>query len=141
MLISTSISKIIWPGFNEFAFSKLSAKNPCELTLLVEDMVAKTLMLSILPSSIRSRIKIEIIGSASALTRQLSSNYIREEKENLVVLFDGDQVSKENTNLDHGYKMTESTDSEKDIKAWMQERIEYLPGKTWPEFWIVQKCM
>lgn len=124
----------------EFAFSKLSAENSFEMYVLVEDIVAKTLISSILPSTIRSRISIEVIGSASALIRQLSSNYIREKQENLIVLFDGDQVSKENKNLIHGYKMTESTDDEKDIKAWMKEKVEYLPGDTWPESWIVQRC-
>ncbi|NQY53869.1 MAG: ATP-binding protein [Campylobacteraceae bacterium] len=124
----------------EFAFSKLSAENSFEMCVLVEDIVAKTLLTSILPSSIRSRISIEIIGSASALIRQLSSNYIREKKENIIIIFDGDQVSKENKNLLHGYKMTESTDNEEDIKNWMKQNIEYLPGSTWPESWIVQKC-
>jgi len=124
----------------EFAFSKLSAENPFEISLLVEDRVAKTLMLSVLPSTIRSRISIEVIGSASALTRQLSSNYMREKQENIVILYDGDQSAKEKANLLHGCKMTESTDSDDDIKAWMKSKIEYLPGETWPESWIVQKC-
>jgi len=90
--------------------------------------------------TIRSRISVEVIGSASALTRQLSSNYIREKQENIVILYDGDQAAKEKANLLHGCKMTESTDSDDDIKAWMKSKIEYLPRETWPESWIVQKC-
>ena len=124
----------------EFAFSKLSAENPYEINLLVEDVVAKSLMLNILPSWIRSRISIEVIGSASALTRQLASNYIREKQENIVVLFDGDQACKEKANLQYGCKMAESKDKDEDIKAWMKSKIEYLPGETWPESWIIQKC-
>lgn len=124
----------------EYAFSKLSAENPMEICLLVEDRVAKALMLAVLPSSIRSRISIEVIGSASALIRQLSSNYIREKQQNIVVLFDGDQAAKEKANLAHGCSMTESNDSHEDIKNWMRGRIEYLPGETWPESWVVQKC-
>lgn len=124
----------------EYAFSKLSAENPMEICLLVEDRVAKALMLAILPGSIRSRISIEVIGSASALIRQLSSNYIREKQQNIVVLFDGDQAAKEKANLIHGCSMTESKNSPEDIRRWMKDRIEYLPGETWPESWIVQKC-
>lgn len=124
----------------DFAFSKLSAENPFQISLLVEDSVAKALMLSVLPSTIRSRISIEVIGSASALTRQLSSNYIREKQENIVILYDGDQSAIEDANLLHGCKMTESTDGYDDIKAWMKSKIEYLPGETWPESWIIQKC-
>jgi predicted ATPase len=123
----------------EYAFSKLSAENPLEICLLVEDRVAKSLLLAVLPSSIRCRISIEVVGSASALIRQLSSNYIREKRQNIVVVFDGDQTAKENDNLMHGYKMTESKDKIEDIKEWMKSRIEYLPGEEWPELWIVQK--
>jgi ABC-type multidrug transport system ATPase subunit len=123
----------------EYAFSKLSAENPLEICLLVEDRVAKTLLTAVLPSSIRCRISIEIVGSASALVRQLSSNYIREKQQNIVVVFDGDQVVKENDNLLHGYKMTESPDKIEDIQKWMKSKIEYLPGEGWPELWIVQK--
>ncbi len=124
----------------EYAFSKLSAENLNEVYLLVEDNVAKSLMNAVLPASIRSRISIEVIGSSSALIRQLSSNYIRKNKQNLVVLFDGDQRAKETANLKHGYTMTEINANAEVIKAWMKERIEYLPGETWPESWIVQKC-
>ncbi len=124
----------------DFAFSKLSAENPLEISLLVEDRVAKELMISVLPSSIRSRISIEVIGSASALTRQLSSNYVREKQENIVILYDGDQTVREKDNLNYGCKMIESLDNNDDIKAWMKSNIEYLPGETWPESWIVQKC-
>lgn len=59
----------------------------------------------------------------------------------MVTVFDGDQRSKEKGNLSHGCKMTESTKDETEIKNWMKENIAYLPGETWPESWIIQKCM
>lgn len=124
----------------EFAFSKLSAENPNEICLLVEDKVAKALMLNVLPSSIRSRISIEVIGSAAALSRQLASNYIRENRENIVILFDGDQKAKETKNIKHAITMTESNDDEQAIKDWMKGKITYIPGDTWPESWIIQRC-
>ena len=82
----------------DFAFSKLSAENSLEICLMVEDNVAKALLQAILPSNIRSRINIEVIGSSAALSRQLSSNYIRGKKENIVIIYDGDQRSKEKHN-------------------------------------------
>ena len=36
--------------------------------------------------------------------------------------------------------MTESNNDKDDIKEWMKKKIEYLPGDTWPESWIIQKC-
>ena len=124
----------------DFAFSKLSAENQLELCLLVEDSVAKSLMCAVLPSSIRLRISIESIGSASALSRQLAASFLRQKEENIVILFDGDQKPKESTNLTHAYKMTESTKEKKEIIDWMEARVEYLPGDTWPEAWILEKC-
>jgi len=124
----------------EFAFSKLSAENPFELSLLVEDRVAKCLLLAVLSSAIRSRISIEVIGSSSALSRQLAANYCREKKEDIIVVFDGDQKSKENKNLAYTCSMTESTDGDIKIKEWAKTKMEYLPGETWPESWVIQKC-
>ncbi|WP_052380281.1 MULTISPECIES: hypothetical protein [unclassified Pseudoalteromonas] len=110
----------------------MSAENQQELSVLVEDKVAKALILAVLPSGIRSRINIEVIGSASALSRQLASNYIRQKQDNIMVVFDGDQKAKESKNLSHAYTMTESTNDADDIKAWMKSRVEYLPSETWP---------
>jgi predicted ATP-dependent endonuclease of OLD family len=124
----------------EFAFSKLSAENSFEFSLLVEDKVAKSIMLSVLPSSIRSRISIEVIGSASALSRQLAANYNRERKDSIVILYDGDQRNIENKNLSYACSMAESIDDIEIIKEWLKSKIEYLPGDTWPESWLIQKC-
>lgn len=124
----------------DYAFSKLSADNSCELNILVEDKVAKSILQAILPSSIRSRISIEVIGSASALARQLSANYNRELQSPLVVVFDGDQRTKESHNIDHACAMAELKDKDSKVKEWLKARMEYLPGETWPESWLIQKC-
>ncbi|EGQ7819257.1 MULTISPECIES: ATP-dependent nuclease [Vibrio harveyi group] len=124
----------------EFAFSKLSSKNTVELCILVEDEVAKALLLTLLPSHIRSRVVIEVIGSSSALSRQLASNYMREQKDNILVVFDGDQKSLETTNLKHALKMSEAH-SDADFYDWVKPLIDYLPGNTWPEAWIIQKSL
>lgn len=121
---------------SEFAFSKLSSENNAELNILVEDEVAKTLLSVILPSSIRSRIGIEVIGSAGALSRQLAANYQRENKSRVAIVFDGDQRGKERENIDYSCKMSETKNKE-EFKSWAENLISYLPGDTWPERWIV----
>lgn len=137
---SINAKSFITPAISpEYAFSKLSAENSHELNILVEDKVAKSILLCVLPSSIRSRVSLEVIGSASVLSRQLAANYNREVNNPFLIIFDGDQRDKEKQNLDHAFSMSES-DNKEHFKAWALENMAYLPGQTWPESWLAQKC-
>jgi len=120
-----------------FAFSKMAAIPGIELDVYVEDEVAKTILSSCLPSSIRSRITIFVIGSSTALARQLAALYIRGEQKPTLAIFDGDQRAQEGSNLRHAQNMAEKSDD--NFRDWFKNRITYLPGDTWPEAWIVQK--
>ncbi|MCO7230094.1 AAA family ATPase [Halomonas sp. CnH100-B] len=136
---TTNGKSIVTPAISpDYAFSKLSAENSQELSILVEDRVAKSILLAVLPSCIRARISLEVIGSASALSRQLAASYNRENRKSILVIFDGDQKAKEKHNLDHAFSMSESRDKE-GFKDWALNQITYLPGDTWPESWLVQK--
>ncbi len=123
---------------SDFAFSKMSAITGNELDVFVEDEVAKTLLLSCLPSVVRTRITITVIGSATVLARQLAALYVRGENKPILAIFDGDQRTKETDNLNHAQNMAENVKS--DFNFWFKAHIAYLPGDTWPEAWIVQKC-
>ncbi|MDX7791732.1 AAA family ATPase [Aeromonas caviae] len=125
----------------EFAFSKLSAESSNELSLLVEDDVAKNIIQMVIPKPLRTRMNIEVIGSASALSRQLSANFNRDKKENILVLFDADQRVKEKYNVNHAYEMTESSDDKDQVKEWLKSKMLYLPGDTWPERWLIDKTL
>jgi hypothetical protein len=130
---------ILTPAISvDYAFSKLSANNHADLNVLVEDVVAVSLLRAVLPSDIRCRVSIEAIGSASALARQLSSNYQREVKQNLLVCFDGDQRSREGINIAHAIKMIENPST--DVESWLKDRFMYLPGDKWPESWLLDEC-
>lgn len=122
---------------SDFAFSKMAAVAGKEMDIFVEDEVSKSLLLSSLPTAIRSRITITVIGSATALARQLAALYVRGEEKPTLAIFDGDQKSKEHDNLAHAQKMAETTEA--DFSNWFKTHIAYLPGDTWPEAWLVQK--
>lgn len=122
----------------DFAFSKMSATHKCELDIFVEDEVAEILLQKILPAEIRSRVKITVIGSATAIARQLAALHIRGEERSTIAIFDGDQRKKENHNFKHAKSMHENCTEE--FENWYKSRVSYLPGDTWPEAWIVQKC-
>lgn len=123
---------------SEFAFAKLGNVIDRELEILVEDEVARALLLSALPSAIRTRVDIKVIGSATAIARQLAALYVRKSNRKTLAIFDGDQRVKETNNINHAKSMAENTTPV--FNEWVKERIAYLPGDTWPEAWIVQKC-
>ncbi|WP_277758923.1 AAA family ATPase [Pseudomonas sp. A34-9] len=122
----------------EYAFSKLSAEKTSEVDVFVEDVIAQALISNVTPSSIRSRINIEPIGSATALCIQLAALHRRANTEKTLVVFDGDQRAKETNNKNLALRTSEKAD--KNFDTWFKTKTEYLPGNTWPELWIMQKC-
>lgn len=131
-------SKITEGISSEFAFSKLAAVPGTELELLVEDEVAKTILLTSLPTAIRSRIAITVIGSATALARQLAAISVRDDTRPTLAIFDGDQRPKQKDNFAHAKDMCEKPKG--DFAEWFSSHIDYLPGGTWPEAWLVQRA-
>lgn len=123
---------------SDFAFAKMASIPSAEIDLLVEDEVAKTIILASLPTSMRSRAAVHVIGSATALARQLAALHIRSSEKPTIAVFDGDQRSKEADNLEHAKSMCEKPKG--DFVAWFSERIDYLPGDTWPEAWLVHRA-
>lgn len=121
----------------EFAFYKLSAENPQEIDILVEDDVAKSLITQTLPYELRSRCNIENIGSASALCIQLAALYSRKSDKKTLVIFDGDQRKLETKNRTHTRNTIQNPGE--NFVDWFNERVSYLPGETWPEAWAIKK--
>lgn len=123
----------------DFAFAKMGAQSGTELEILVEDDVGKSLLQAAFSASTRTRVTIKVIGSATAIARQLAACYVRKDNRAVFAIFDGDQQSKENNNFAHAKNMAENPGA--DFEAWYRSRIAYLPGATWPESWIVQKAI
>ena len=94
----------------EFAMSKMGASELKELTLLLEDGVAADILAFALPTSLRQRVRLISVGSASALSRQLAAAYARKEDRPLLAVFDGDQRKLFKDNLAHARNMAELTD-------------------------------
>lgn len=124
---------------SDFAFSKLADVPGAEVELLVEDEVAKAILLTSLPASIRSRVVVTVIGSATALSRQLAAIHVRCEGRPILAIFDGDQRSKQDDNLEHAKNMCENPKG--DFCDWFTSHINYLPGDTWPEAWLMQQAI
>lgn len=122
----------------DFAFKKMGDDVRAELYIMVEDDVAKSLILESLHSAVRSRVEVLVVGSASAISRQLAAAYVRGDQRKFVAVLDGDQRKKFGNNLGVAKKALELPSPGFD--QWLQERLSYLPGDSWPESWMVQKC-
>ncbi|MCJ8204282.1 AAA family ATPase [Pseudomonas sp. RGM2987] len=122
----------------EYAFSKLSSEHTREVDVFVEDNIAQALLSAVIPSNIRARINIEYIGSATALCIQLAALHRRTNNSKSLIIYDGDQRTKEANNRNLTLRTSEKTDANFD--NWFKSKTEYLPGDTWPELWIMQKC-
>lgn len=123
----------------EFAFAKMGALGGNELDIFVEDEVAKSMLQAMLPASVRTRVTIKVIGSATAIARQLAALYVRKDEKPTLAVFDGDQRPLAADNLDHAKKMCENPG--KEFQQWYETHVGYLPGESWPEAWIVQKSI
>jgi predicted ATPase len=130
-------TKVTYSISPEFAMAKMGAKEGEELEIFVEDEVAKSLLSALLPTKLRSRVSIRVIGSAAALSRQLAAAFLRNPDKLVLAIFDGDQKSKYNHLLRHAKDMSETSSPE--FVEWFKEKVSFLPGDTWPEAWIVQK--
>jgi predicted ATPase len=129
----------ITPGVSaEFAFSKMGAIGEKELEIFVEDPVAKVIIETVLDGNTRSRVNLTRIGSAAAVARQLAANFLRNEHANILAVYDADQRKLQAKNIEHAKSMAERNDEE--ITKWLLARTSYLPGDTWPEAWLFQKC-
>ncbi len=125
------------PGISPaYATGKLSGRLNAELDVLVEDESAKLIVETCLTSKLRSRIEIIPIGSASAVIRQLAARYKEKNSKGICVLLDGDKASSHKSHLKEFINATEKTQSE-ELTKWVESRLNYLPGTTWPELWII----
>lgn len=129
-------TKIIDSVSSEFAFSKLGGVAGQELLVFVEDDVAKALVAAALPAQQRTRITIAEIGSANCIARQLAATYLRDDRSPILAVFDGDQRTKEGANVSHAKNMAERPAG--DFDNWVKARMNYLPGDSWPEAWLMQ---
>ena len=122
----------------EFAAGKMSGVNSRELTVLVEDVIAKAMVEASLNAEQRARISVYNVGSAEAVVRHLASKR-REKSDSCVAVLDGDQKVRY-AELAKTYKSALQSYTESDV-AWFLERCSFLPGDTWPEKWLIKSLL
>ena len=125
----------------DYACGKLRGTNLEELTVLVEDDVAASIVCLSLPHQLRCRVNVVPIGSASAVVRVLSSRYL-EGRDNCISILDGDKRSSKAKNRSLFVKYIENKfrESKDEAKVWVNERLAFLPSNETPERWLIGSC-
>lgn len=119
----------------EMAMSEMSGMLHTELSIFVEDDVAKDFILTILPNSVRRRVDIKILGSADGSLFHAIATHLREGRQDFVVIMDGDKradkIRKINAviaSLGDCHTITAA-----EVSTFLNGHIEFLPGNEWPE--------
>jgi energy-coupling factor transporter ATP-binding protein EcfA2 len=129
---------VVTPGISPaYAAGKLSGENSNELDIYTEDGVAACIVEAVLSNDIRKRVNVIPIGSAIAIVRQMAARYKDAGKSECVAVMDGDQSSSIQMHEDHFIKALETSKDRRVEAQWFRERLLFLPGKTWPEKWLI----
>ncbi|MCP1288805.1 ATP-binding protein [Chromobacterium sp. S0633] len=125
---------------HQYAKGLLGEECSNELAIYVEDVLAATIISSLLRTTIRSRIKIIPIGSAAAVMNQAAAERKNPHQESIFIL-DGDQKSKKKIHYSNFKSRMERSQNEKEEedKQWIESRLHFLPSDTWPEKWALEK--
>jgi len=135
-------TKIIEGISSEYASGKLSGGNSNELSVFVEDNMAKSIIGFILPLDIRSRLEVFNIGSDQAVLRQVAARY-REKKSDFVAILDGDKSTNKVGDIGKVKAYLEGrTPSEQEVfENDLSSRLQYLPGVSWPEIELISELL
>jgi predicted ATPase len=122
-----------------YAAGKLAGENSNELDIFVEDSIAKKILELAISTEIRNRVNIISIGSASAISRQMAARYKNLKKGECIAIMDGDKKGQFNEHKSIFLNALESKTSNEEIDNWLNQRVEYIPGDTWPESWVLNE--
>jgi predicted ATPase len=134
--------EVIYKPSSSLAFSELTGETPKELTVYVEDKVAKLMLETLLDSATRKRIDILDVGSKENLVRMIGSHYRNHALGKAVAIADGDLTEKElrgwyKSHLLKSYKGEEF--DEVKFQAESKELFAKFAGDNAPEKYMLAK--
>ena len=118
-----------------YAMGKLTGGLKKELAVYTEDEMGMSIVQACLPLNIRERVNIIPIGSDQAVLKQLSARY-RESMHDCIAFLDGDKRKNKKEEIRQIEKHLEDR-NDNELNDWIEKRLNYIPGKTWPEFYVL----
>jgi len=129
----------VCPGISaDYAAGRLSGSSYTEVEVLVEDEVAKSIVLMSLGQDERYRSTVIPIGSAAAVIRQLAAHRKNPSGKEVIAILDGDMAENRDQFIQLFRNTLETTADESADDDWVAVRLTFLPGDVWPERWVVQ---
>jgi hypothetical protein len=122
----------------KYAAGLMSGVKQPELNIYCEDGIAGNILLSALPNDIRGRVRVTPIGSSSAVIRQLVSRFKEGRDPDACGILDGDQVLRKQQHINLFIKTLETVKDATATTQWIENRIEFLPGDSSPEAWLLK---
>ena len=134
--------EVIYGASSSLAFSELTGETIKDLTVYVEDRVAKLMLETLLSTPIRKRIEVIDVGTKENLVRVMGSHYRNESLGKAIAIADGDLTEKE---LRSWYKthILKSYQGEKFNEDTFQEESKAMfskfAGDNAPEKFMLEK--
>ncbi|MBN1366541.1 MAG: ATP-binding protein [Dehalococcoidales bacterium] len=133
---------IITPSMSPlYAAGSLSGEKSRELDIYVEDGVAKYIVEAFMDNTMRKRVEIIIIGSPSAIIRQMASRRKDRRGNECITVMDGDQENSCDMFKSQFLVALESCENRDEEIAWFSERMAFLPESIWPERWLIDTLL
>ncbi|HFU74841.1 MAG TPA: ATP-binding protein [Arcobacter sp.] len=131
--------EVIYEPSSSLAFSELTGESVKELTVYVEDKVAKAILETLLNSNIRKRISIVEVGSKENVVRMVGAHYRNNLLGKVVAIADGDLTDKELTNWYNKYVLKEGERFDEVFPINAPKMFSKFPGDNAPEKFILKK--
>jgi len=117
-----------------YALSIMSSQAHPELAIYVEDLVSKSLLSQVLKHALRTRVRIQEVGSVQAVASQLAAVRRDNRLGKAMAVYDGDVTAQR-------FGQLFKSDLERNLSGadseWLGERTAALPGQMTPECWIL----
>lgn len=123
----------------DYAAGLMSGVKHAELAIICEDGRAKNILTFALPNEIRQRVEIIPIGSAAAVMRYMAFRKKDKSLREACCFLDGDQTSSKQTNINSFFNALEQVTDKEEARRWIEKRLNFLPGTTNPEKWVISK--
>ena len=131
--------EVIYNPSSSLAFFELTGDSVKELTVYVEDKVAKSILETLLNSNIRKRIDIADVGSKENVVRMVGTHYRNVSLGKAIAIADGDLTNKELKNWYKKYVLKEGEIFDGVFPINAPKMFSKFPGDNAPEKYILEK--